>query len=87
MKSSVKIVAIKPPEPTPSLRLTIDLTRQDAEALLDLCACIGGSPDHSPRHIFDKLSAALYNKKIVRKMKTIKTDQSHAVYFKNYKTL
>jgi hypothetical protein len=57
--SKVKATGLTPKN-APVIRITLDLTKKDAEALRGLCQCVGGSPGASPRHIFNQLDDAIY---------------------------
>ena len=68
MSSSIPPVvtaeAILPaPQPTPPKRykVTLEISEAEARGIQELCYWIGGCQKTSPRRVFDRLSAALYN--------------------------
>ena len=52
-------IVFTPPPGTPTIRLTVDLTTQQAEDIIALCHKIGGHPDHTTRGVFDRIADTL----------------------------
>jgi hypothetical protein len=59
---SVKKIIPKVCDDTPTIRVTLDLSKNDAADILAMCNKIGGDPKYTARHVFDQLSTLLCNR-------------------------
>jgi hypothetical protein len=87
MKSNVSITKFPPPpQPiVPVVSLTLNLTERDARAMIRLCSIIGGSPDKSPRHVFNLIKQNLINAGFNDNGFSIQSNNS--IYFSDYDSI
>jgi hypothetical protein len=81
--STVTAVVIPPVPAEPRYRITLDLSKADAQGVANLCASVGGVST-SPRNVFDKISDAL-GKRSVRYVDQNTSGDTGAYLFANYK--
>jgi hypothetical protein len=72
-----------PAPPPPAIKLSIDLTQREADALAALCCRIGGCPDNSPRKLFSEILSVLDRHGVKRIEDLINVGDS--IYFKPWK--